>query len=169
VNFFPAWPILTALFAALAVPVVLALLSHGPWKIVAPGRRFLVAVSLAAGAWPGCLLFSEPRPADLLAGVLILASAVLAEFTLWTLIAWGFTASLLMTLARENRSLATDEWIAAYTAGQTIDAFSLDRLGVLFRFGLAVRQPDRIVLTRGGRPAARFVRILRLVLGLSPC
>jgi hypothetical protein len=50
-NFTPPLPILSALGAALLLPVVLAGLSHGPWKVPAPGRRFVLAAALVLAGW----------------------------------------------------------------------------------------------------------------------
>jgi hypothetical protein len=169
-DFIPSAPILTSLVAALALPLVLAALSHGPWKVAAAGRRFLVAATLTAAGWGVSLLPAERgTAADVVAGAFILLAAGLAEFTLWTLIAWGFTTSLLRTLARENRPVSLEEWVAAYTGGRAADAFAQDRLGILFRFGMAFRENGRVLMTpRRGLRTARLAWALRRVFGLNP-
>jgi hypothetical protein len=92
---------------------------------------------------------------------------LLAEFTLWTLIVWGFTASMLMSLARAGRPVSCEEWIGDDTDGRTIDVLTLDRLRLLGQLGLAVRQNGRVVMTAGaGLRMARFARLLRLFVGL---
>jgi len=168
-SFVPPPPILTALGAALGLPLLLAALSHGPWKVIPPGRRFIVAAVAVGIAWGASLpLLGEHPIADVAAGFLILLSAVFAEFTLWTLIAWGFTSSMLLTLARAERSLSLEEWVSAYTGGRTIEALAQDRLGVLVRFALATREEGRIVMTPGyGGRTAGLTRLLRTIFGLN--
>jgi hypothetical protein len=162
----PPPPILASLAAALLLPLLLAVLSHRPCRIAPPGGRFLLAALAVAAAWTGCLPFAEDT-ADLLAGALLLVAAVLAEFTIWTLLAWGFTVSLLLALARQGQAVDLDDWIESYTDGQTAESFSHDRLAVLLRFGLATRTNDRLVRTPiAGRWTTCAVRLLRSVFGL---
>jgi hypothetical protein len=100
-------------------------------------------------------------------GVLLLATATLAGFTLWTLVAWGFTVSMLLALARAGRPLTADEWALAYTRGKPLEAFARDRLGVLFKLGLAEVQEGQVVMTpRRGRAFAKGAMVLRKLFGL---
>ena len=109
----------------------------------------------------------SPDPVDVLAGALLLFTALLAGFTLWTLVAWGFTLSMLLTLARSDRPLSLEEWIIRYTNGKPLTAFARDRLGVLFRLGLATSREGRVVMTpHRGRFVARIAGLLRFTLGL---
>jgi hypothetical protein len=166
--FTPSLPIVVSLGAAFVLPAILVALSHGPWKVSAPGRRFVLAAVAALSGWGLSLFAVSPLAlADLVAGALILLAALLAGFTVWTLIAWGFTASLLMSLAREDRPVSLDEWVAAYTGDRTIETFARDRVQLLFRFDLATAEADRIVMTPGaGLRMARFARFLRVLVGL---
>jgi hypothetical protein len=118
--------------------------------------------------WVGLMFVStSPGLVDLISGGLLLATALLAGFTLWTLVAWGFTISILLALNRANSPLTLDEWVLRYTGGKPVEAFARDRLGVLFRLGLAEAQGDQIVMTPSrGRRMARVVGLLRQVFGL---
>ncbi|CCQ50016.1 hypothetical protein [Crocosphaera watsonii] len=95
-------------------------------------------------------------------------TGILCNFTLWTLVAWGFTLSMLIALSRENQPVTLEDWIRAYTNGQTLETFTLDRLGVLFRFGLATYDNDRVIITaKVGFLVAQMTRLLRLFFGLK--
>src|SRR5262245_45114382 len=130
IDFVPTLPVALSLAAAALLPVLLLALSHGPLKVAAPGRRFVVVTSLAWCAWLAAMIVSAPDAVELVTGALLLATATLAGFTLWTLVAWGFTLSMLLALHRAGRPLTVEEWAAAYTRGKPLDAFTRDRLGV---------------------------------------
>jgi len=109
-----------------------------------------------------------PAWLELLSGALLLATATLAGFTLWTLIAWGFTLSLLQALDRGVRSLTVEEWALVYTRGRPFDVFARDRLGVLFMLGLAEPRGGNIVMTANrGWFLARLTGWFRRLFGLS--
>lgn len=168
IDFIPTPAIALSLLAAGLLPVLVLTLSHGPWKVRAPGRRFVAAAGITVLSWVGLMFVPDgPDPADVVAGGLLLAGALLAGFTLWTLVAWGFTLTMLLTLARAGRPLTLPEWVAGYTGGKPLAAFARDRLGVLFMLGLAHARDGRVVMTPGrGRPVARVAGLLRLVFGL---
>jgi hypothetical protein len=167
-NFIPSPPIAAGIAAGLSLPTLIMLLSHGPGRVAAPGGRFVVAALLAVAGWVVWLLALPACPLDdLLASAMIMATALLVGFTLWTLVAWGFTVSLLMTLARADRPLVFDEWVRSYTGGKDVDAFARDRLGLLLRLGLARLDREQVRITAGrGRPLARLVGLLRGVFGV---
>src|SRR4051794_11449564 len=98
VDFVPSPPVALSLVACGLLPVLLLALSHGPAKVAAPGRRFVLAALLAWAAWAAAMVAANPSAVDLLTGGLLLATATLAGFTLWTLVAWGFTVTMLVAL-----------------------------------------------------------------------
>lgn len=170
VDLVPSPPVALSLAACAALPAVLLALSHGPARVAAPGRRFVLAAGLTWGGWLAATLAADPAWVDLLTGALLLATATLAGFTLWTLVAWGFTLTMLAALDRAGRPLTVDEWAMAYTGGRPLDAFARDRLGVLLKFGLAELRGGEVVMTPGrGRLFAKGVAALRKLFGLPQC
>ena len=168
IDFLPTLPVALSLAACSAFPVLLISLSHGPARVSAPGRRFVVAAGLTVGLWVGLMLVpATPDAVDVVAGGLLLVTTLLAGFTLWTLVAWGFTLSMLLALGRSGRPLTLNEWVADYTGGRPLSAFARDRLGVLTRLGLADVRGDRVVMAPGrGRLVARVAAVLRRTFGL---
>jgi hypothetical protein len=167
IDFLPSPPVAVSLAACGCLPVLLLVLSHGPAKVPAPGKRFVLAAGLTWGAWVAAALALEPDAVELLTGTLLLATATLAGFTLWTLVAWGFTLTMLLTLNRAGKPLTVDEWALAYTGGKPLEAFARDRLGVLLRLGLAEVRGSEVAMTpRRGRAFARIVAGLRRLFGL---
>jgi hypothetical protein len=167
-DFLPSPAVALSLGACALLPAVLLILSHGPLKVEAPGRRFVRAAGLTAAAWVGLMLLpAAPESADVAVGALLLLTALLAGFTLWTLVAWGFTLTMLLTLARAGGPLREDGWVLGYTGGKPIAAFARDRLGVLFRLRLAEPRGEAVAVTPGrGRLLARVVGPCRAVFGL---
>ncbi len=79
----------------------------------------------------------------------------------------GVHVAMLLALARSDRPLSLPEWAAAYTGGKPLAAFARDRLGVLFRLGLATSLDGRVVMTPfRGRHMARIAGLLRSIFGL---
>jgi hypothetical protein len=167
IDVVPTQPVSFSLAACAALPLVLIALSHGALRIAAPGRRFLSAAGVTWLAWLAAMAVSQAGWVDMVSGFLLLASATLAGFTLWTLIAWGFTLSMLLALYRGGRTLSVEEWMLAHTRGKPIAAFARDRLGVLVRMSLADIRGGRVVMTdRRGRVVARIAAGLRGLFGL---
>lgn len=166
----PPLAILAALVAALVLPLVLLGLSHGPWRVAPLGRRFHVAALLVLAGWGTTMLlhWATLSAVDLFAAFCLLAGALLAEFTLWTLVCWGFSITLLLELVRADRPLDRDAWIAAYTGGGTIEQFTHDRLGVLLHHGMARVDDGLLSPTPRGLVTARLDGLLRLWFGLRP-
>lgn len=167
IDFLPSVGVAASLIAGAGLPIVLITLSHGPLKVSAPGQRFVAAAVSAWLTWVVALFALSPGWVDVASGTLLLTTATLAGFTLWTLIAWGFTLSMLLALNRAGRALSVEEWALAYTRGRPLAAFGRDRLGVLFALGLAEVRGGVIVMTPvRGRLLARLVRLLRKLFGL---
>lgn len=167
VDFVPTPAVAVSLVACVLLPVFLLSLSHGSLRVAAPGRRFVLAAGLTWVAWLATLTGTAPDAVDFVTGAMLLATATLAGFTLWTLVAWGFTVSMLLALSRAGEPLTLEEWALAYTRGKPLDAFARDRLGVLFKLGLATERGGQVVMTPGrGRLFAVGAAVLRKLFGL---
>lgn len=167
IDFIPSVPIALSLGAVAFFPGLLLTLSHGTLKVAAPGRRFVLAGALTWCVWLAAMIATAPTAVDLVTGGLLLATATLAGFTLWTLVAWGFTLSMLLALHQAGHPLNADEWAQVYTRGKPLDAFTCDRLSVLLKLGLASLRGDELVMTPGrGRLFARVTMLLRRLFGL---
>lgn len=169
-TFLPPYAVLVSLAAAVLLPVVLLALSHPPLRIPPVGRRFKAAALITVAGWGVALVLAPDRPSvsDLAASLCLLIGALLAEFTLWTLVCWGFSIALLLELVRAEQPLDCDAWVSAYTGGGTIMQFTQDRLGVLLSHGMATNEDGILHPTRRGRLTARLDGWLRLWFGLRP-
>ena len=167
IDFIPTLPVALSLAAGVLLPAVVFALSHGPAKVAAPGRRFVLAAVLTWCGWLAAMTAVTPTAVELVTGGLLLAAATLAGFTLWTLVAWGFTLSMLLALHRAARPLTAEEWVSVYTRGKPLDAFARDRIGVLLQLRLAQERGDDVDMTPGrGWMFARLTVLLRKLFGL---
>jgi hypothetical protein len=168
IEFVTSMPVALSLFACAMSPIVLLALSHAPLKVSGPGQRFVAATAVTWTAWFGAIVAIAPGWVDLLTGAMLLAAATVAGFTLWTLVAWGFTLSMLLSLNRAGRPLSLEEWSQAYANGRPLGTFARDRLGVLFGLGLAELRGDEVIMTPvRGRVVARVTSVLRNLFGLN--
>jgi hypothetical protein len=167
IDLVPPVGVIVSFAACVLLPLVLLALSHGRLGVGAPGKRFVVAMTISWVAWGAAMLAVSPEWVDLISGALLLATATVIGFTLWTLIVWGFTLSMLFALARAGRPLALEEWAQEYTRGRSLEAFARDRLGVLFALRLAETRGEEVAMTpRRGRAFAKVVLVLRRLFGL---
>ena len=155
--------------AACLLPLLLMALAHGPLREPRPGRRFLVAAGLDFSLWLGWLFLQpEWELADLTAGGLVLLTAYLVGFTLWTLIAWGFTLTMLRALASAKGPVSMDEWVVEYTGGHNLHAFGKDRLSLLLKSRLGRLEGEYVLPTPKGRFGAKVGALLSWLLAVKP-
>jgi hypothetical protein len=104
---------------------------------------------------------------DYIAGAAIMLSATVLAFIAWSLVAWGFTLSMLLALAKQKRVGGLDDWIRHYTGGADFRRLAADRAAVLLGTRLAVTVEENVTrLTSLGRVAARFVAIGQWTFGI---
>jgi hypothetical protein len=116
------------------------------------------------------LLLVNRRPdwPDLFAALVLLSASLLAEYTLWSLLLWGFTLSMLNVLMQRQRVDSIVGWCKAYAGESGIDAFALNRCGLLLAAGFARFEPSReLSITPRGQLAARLVKVVRWIFGLE--
>ena len=174
IDFIPPPAVYTAIISALTIIVFLFLFSHGLFKVIKPGRRFCFAVFGSLILWPVLLWltdalipFNDLRLMDLIAGVFVIVTAIFVSFTVWSLLVWGFTLTMLLNLAQQDSAIELEDWINRYGGGEGLETFFRDRMEVLFRYGMAVRNGDKILLTPGrGMLTGRVVRLLKCFFGI---
>ena len=165
-------PILLSFCLLGTLPLVLVVLSHGPLRVTAPGRRFVVAALLVVIMWISGLITlhdgeASDAFADLIVAALLMMGGLLSAFTLWTLIAWGFSVSLLLALSRHGGTLDSSSWVRAYTGGQSLERFAKDRQRILLKFNLAQAGETGVRITPWPGKAVSFVAIaLRRLFGV---
>jgi hypothetical protein len=172
VSWLPPPAIAAAVVAALAIPALLVLLSFGPVAWRHPGRRFIHSVVAGWILWLPVALampaYAPAHPLDWLAGAAVLAASTLLSFNLWTILAYGVTANMLVTLMRADRPLDLDAWADRYSGGRSLDQIFVDRLGHLLLFRLVHQAGDKVHLVPGaGRRFAAVLAAVNFVFGLK--
>jgi hypothetical protein len=136
-----------------------------------PGRRFQIGVAVG---WVAFVILSlamgghAALPLDWLAGACVLIAMTLASFVVWSLVVWGFTLNMLLTLDLSAHPLDLDGWADRYSGGRSVHQICLDRLGVLTMFKLARLQGDEVrLVATTGRVAAATANAVRALFGIS--
>jgi len=174
-SILPPPPVLAAVLALLLLPAALVALGHGAWRIDRLGVRFRLAAGAGAllwialtGFWGGFGPGWGTRWGDLAAGLLILATGIWAAFCAWSLLAWSFTISMLITLVDAERPLDAEAWIGGFAGSRGLDAFMHDRLALLFALGVARRAGNVVTVTSPrGLLVARIANCTARMFGLG--
>ncbi len=115
-----------------------------------------------------CLALPGPRDiGDVLVGALLLLTAILLCHVFWSLLAWGFSVTLLTALARAAQPLTLEQWISAYMQGSDLSGFAHNRLRLLIGSGMVVPSGDQLSVTPLGMITARLVRLIRFATGIG--
>jgi len=160
-NLIPTHLQLYALVMSAAVPILLLL-----FRRLSPGTRFILVAAVAAAVYAGfCFVVGEPA-ASIVSGAFLLSTAIVFWYVIWSLLAFGFTITMLSAIADHSGPFSEAEWVKAYTRDEGLVAFANNRLQLLLNANLIQKQGDVISLTRRGICVAWIVRRIRRVQGL---
>lgn len=167
-NLLPGPAQTAAICLSVALPLLLFCYALIP-SIRGAGSRFRIGCATAAGLFAiACTaLPGERHFDDVVGGTLLLATAMILVYVFWSLLAWGFTLTLLTALARAGRPLTEEQWAAAYIQGGDLGTFAHNRLKLLLGSGMVVATDGKIAATVKGMVVARFVRFVRFAAGLG--
>ncbi len=170
----PPPAIAVGIIAALAIPLLLVVLRVAPAPIAHPGARIRTAAMVALGiliAGLSLLVATGLRVDgwDALAALAILGAGVTLAFIPWSVIAWGFTMTMLLRLADSEASVDLQGWARRYAGPEGIRGLSRNRLAVLLALGLVREvEPDRFAPTERGAMIDRLRGLACGVFGLGP-
>lgn len=166
----PPTPVLAAIIAGLAMPFLLAVfarlplrnakLSHRFWLAMATSLLMWVLISLFAVGPDGVPHVRQFQYADSMAGGLVLATAALIAYSVWSLACFGFTISMLLILYEHGKPMTLDEWANSYGNGRGIPGLTRDRFSVLVRMKLATIDGENLHISPAARAFGRFVAFL---------
>ena len=154
----PSQIIAASFVAGFSVPCFLVMVSRGPLRIGNFRYRFRYAGGLAIGLWLAIVLagaeiwrFDAKAIGDMLAGALIILSAILTTLIVWLLMATGVSVNLLVSLAAKPRPVEIDSWLADYGDGFGVDDLFRDRLNLLCSTAAATIDRSVVSLSKRSR------------------
>jgi hypothetical protein len=167
-NLLPGPVQTVAICLSVALPLLLLGYAQLP-SIRGAGRRFRIGCVTATGIFTvACIaLPGERNFDDVLGGILLLATAMLLIYLIWSLLAWGFTLTLLTALAKAGTPLTEEEWAAAYMQGGDLGTFAHNRLKLLLGSRMVALSDGKVAATTKGMAVVRLVRLVRLATGLG--
>ncbi|MFZ5715137.1 MAG: hypothetical protein ACOY3N_20130 [Bradyrhizobium sp.] len=167
-NLLPGPAQAAAIGLSIAFPLLLLLYA----RIAATGgsgRRFrlgcitiIILYAIACMALPG-----QRQVGDMLGGLLLLGTAIMFCYILFSLLAWGFTLTLLTALVQAGRPLTLEQWAEAYMQGGDLGMFTHNRLKLLVGARMVITAGDRLTPTAKGVAVAHLVRFVRRSTGLG--
>jgi hypothetical protein len=158
----PSQIIAASFVAGVSVPLFLVMVSRGRFRVSNLRTRFRYASGLAIGLWLAIVLagsevwrLDAKAACDMIAGALIVFSAVLTTLIVWLLVTTGVSVNLLVSLSGRPGPVEIDSWLADYGGGFGVDDLFRDRLNLLCSTGAATVDHAVVRLARGSRiPAA---------------
>ncbi len=165
----PPQPVLAALFAAGLMPILLAGFSRGWFSAISPGKQFWLTLATSVGIWLAITFagYREINPGQsgvfifsVLAGAAILVTAGLFLYSVWSLACFGFTTTMLISIADANSPLPSEQWENSYGGGLGMRAFTNDRIRVLHAMRLIRLDGERVCLSN--RRAVWFSRLVQM-------
>ncbi|WP_249129554.1 hypothetical protein [Bradyrhizobium japonicum] len=165
-NMLPGPTQIAAICLSAALPLLLMCYAR---IIRGSGRRFrLGCVSVVVLFVIACIAIPGQRNLDdVLGGLFLLATAIMLCYVLFSLLAWGFTLTLLTSLVQAGRPLTSEQWAAAYMQGGDIGTFAHNRLKLLTGSGLVMTTDDKLAPTAKGLAVTYLVKLVRLSTGLG--
>lgn len=167
-NMLPGPAQAAAIGLSIAFPLLLLCYARIP-ATGGSGRRFrLGCVSVIALYAIACVALPGQRHlGDVLGGLLLLGTALMFCYILFSLLAWGFTLTLLTALVQARRPLTVEQWAEAYMQGGDLGTFTHNRLKLLVGAGMVIAAGDRLAPTAKGVAVAHLVKLVRLSTGLG--
>jgi hypothetical protein len=165
----PPQPVLAALFSALLMPILLAGFSRGRFATLSPGKQFWLTLATSICVWLAVIIVGyreidsrqpEVFMFSLLAGAAILVTAGLFLYSVWSLACFGFTTTMLISVAESGSSLPAEQWANAYGGGHGMRAFTIDRISVLQAMKLIRLDGEHVHLRN--RRAAWFSKLVKM-------
>lgn len=152
-------------------PIILFFLGKILPKRAKTGQTFLLALGITLFFWgvgviTAATYYTNQFILHLITSTMLITGGLLVAFTLWSIVVWGFTVSLLLALNRVNKKATSNSWINNFTDGEGLTKFSNDRLGVLIKLKLLNSQSLDMHPTRLGRIVAFTVTVARVIFGL---
>ena len=149
----------------ISLPILLWALAKPPFRIFQPGLRFKLASTIILLTWVAFC-----RTMDLWywgAGLLFILACLLFAFMVWSVLCWGYTLCMLLSLDEHREPVDSDQWQKLHAGPHGTRQLTLDRVQVLVKLHLATFDGNQIVISRSGACLAVIARIFTNVFGIK--
>lgn len=170
----PSQIVTASLVASVSVPSFLFALSRGPFVVGDLRQRLRLSSVFAIAFWMSMVLFGDELwrfdskvAGDVLAGALIILSAILTTLIVLLLVAAGVSTTLLVSLSRNWGPVEIESWLADYGQGFGVKDLFRDRLNLLLGTRAAVLRESTIVLVPGARIPVAILETAMLYFNFS--
>jgi hypothetical protein len=170
----PSEIVAASLIASVCVPSFLFALSRGPFVVGDLRQRLRLSSVFAITFWMSMVLlgdefwrFDAKAAGDVLAGALIILSAILTTLIVLLLVAAGVSTTLLVSLSANPGPVEIDPWLADYGGGFGIENLFRDRLDLLLGTRAAVLRGSTIALVHGARIPVAILEAAMLYFNFS--
>ena len=103
-----------------------------------------------------------------MAGAAVLLSATVLGFVFWSLIVWGFTLNMLLSIAAADGPITFKEWIQHYLGDDNVGRLTSDRMEILLAANLVHEELGQTYhINPRGIFTAKLYRLVRALFGLS--
>ena len=98
----------------------------------------------------------------LLSSLLIILSSIFILFTFWSILVWGFTTSMLVSLnKKKGYKITKEKWIRVYCNNQNLNTFTKDRIQLLYLINVIKKQNKNVTITANGYIISFLYKILK--------
>lgn len=152
-----------------SLPVLLWVLARPPFKIVQPGLRFKLASLLILSMWciAKMIYTNYINWWYWIAGLLFILSCLIFAFMVWSVLCWGYTLCMLLSLREYNDLVDSDQWQKLHAGPHGTRQLTFDRVQVLVKLRLATFDGNQLVISRFGWYLAIIAKFFMNVFGVK--
>jgi len=161
--------IVIPILVIMSFPFFLWVLPRTPFKVTQPGLRFKLSVLIVLLLWLGLKLMFVQNINWLywLAGMFFILSFVIFGFILWSVLCWGYTLSMLLSLSDVDHPIDVEQWQTFHAGPNGVRQLTIDRAQVLVRLYLATLKDDQLALSKLSVPVVAMVRFCTKLFGVK--
>ena len=127
-------------------------------------RFFLVTISSFASIILLKYFYFNISLKILISSLLILLSSTFILFTFWSILIWGFTTSMLVSLGKKkNYQITKKKWIKIYCNNKDLTTFTKDRIQLLYLIRAIKKRNRNINITTNGYIFCFLYNILKKI------
>lgn len=148
-------------------PVLLWLLARPPLQIIQPALRFKLASIIILCSWCFAKVVWPISYGYWIAGFLFMFSYLIFIFMIWSVLCWGYTVGMLLSLNEIDVQIESHEWQKLHTGHYGTGQLTADRAQLLVKLHLATIADEELVMTSVGIFVAKTTRYIANLFGVK--